>query len=157
MEEHMSTRTIVVGVLFASVTLGGIAAAKPAVKMVSADEMKWEDVPDMQGVHMAAITGNPAKGPSHFFVKFDKGFATPEHHHSADHYVTVVSGTVLLTVDGKESRLPAGSYFSFTGKKAHTTKCADESDCVLEIDSRGKWDVVPEKKAQAKRTPMKKR
>ena len=52
----------------------------------------------------------------------------------------------MLTVDGKEAKLPAGSYFSFTGKKPHLTKCDATADCVIEIDSRGKWDVVPEKK-----------
>jgi quercetin dioxygenase-like cupin family protein len=147
----MDKRMMVRGVLFASVALLGVASAKPAATLITPDELKWEDVPKFEGVHMAAVTGNPAKGPSHFFIKFDKGFTAPEHHHTADHYVTVVSGTVLLTVDGKESRLPAGSYFSFTGKKVHSTKCDEGSDCVLEVDSRGKWDVVPEKPMAAAR------
>jgi hypothetical protein len=46
--------------------------------------------------------------------------------------------------DGKENKLPAGSYFSFKGKKAHMTKCEAGADCVLSMDARGKWDVVPE-------------
>jgi hypothetical protein len=142
------------GVLFASVALLGVASAKPAATLITADEMKWQDVPDYAGLHMAAVSGDPAKGPSHFFLKFDKGFTAPEHHHSADHYGTVVSGTLVLTVDGKESRLPAGSYFSFTGKKVHATKCDEASDCVIELDSRGKWDVVLEKgKAAARKKP----
>jgi hypothetical protein len=45
--------------------------------------------------------------------------------------------------DGKEISLPAGSYFSFVGKKKHTTRCDAGADCVLFMDARGKWDVVP--------------
>ena len=55
----------------------------------------------------------------------------------------------MLTVDGKESKLGPGSYFSFTGKKPHATKCDAAADCVLEIDARSKWDVVPAKKPSA--------
>jgi hypothetical protein len=60
--------------------------------------------------------------------------------------VTVVAGTVVLGIDGKDVSLPTGSFFSFTGKKVHSTRCDAAADCVLFIDARGKWDVVPEKK-----------
>jgi quercetin dioxygenase-like cupin family protein len=93
---------------------------------------------------MAAVHGDPSKGPSHFLVKFAGGFSAPLHHHSADHFVTVVSGTLVLNVDGKDQKLPAGSFFSFSGRKPHATRCEAGADCVLAIDARGAWDVVPE-------------
>ena len=86
------------------------------------------------------------KGPAHFFIKFAPGFSAPLHHHSANHHVTVISGTVVLTVDGKEHKLPAGSYFAFSGKKPHATRCDTGAECVLSVDARSKWDVVPQKK-----------
>jgi quercetin dioxygenase-like cupin family protein len=112
-------------------------------------DIKWQDVPDFPGVKMAALEGDPAKGAAHFLIKLQDGFAAPLHHHSSDHFVTVVSGTLLLTVDGTETRLPAGSFFVFRGMKRHVTRCEAGADCVLSIDARGKWDVVPEK-AEAK-------
>ena len=146
------TRTTVRGVVFATVALLGAAAiAKPGATLTSAADLKWSDVPGFPGVHMAVGEGDPGKGPSHFFLKFDKGFTAPEHHHSADHYGTVVAGTVILTVDGKDTKLGPGSYFSFTGAKAHATKCDAAADCILELDARGKWDVVPEKKPDDKK------
>ena len=42
-------------------------------------------------------------------IKFVGG-AAPLHHHSSDHYGTVVAGTIVLTVDGQDKKLPAGSY-----------------------------------------------
>jgi uncharacterized cupin superfamily protein len=66
------------------------------------------------------------------------------HFHNADHWVAVVSGTLVLTPEGgAEKRLPAGSGFGFTGKKKHTTSCDAGTDCILFVDARAKWDVVP--------------
>jgi quercetin dioxygenase-like cupin family protein len=106
------------------------------------------DVPERAGVKLAVVQGDPSKGAGHFFVKLPAGYSVPLHHHSADHYVTVVSGTAVFNVDGGEHTLPAGSYFAFSGKKKHTTHCNDGADCVLFVDCRGKWDVVEEPAAK---------
>lgn len=112
--------------------------------MIPAADIKWADVPGFPGVQLAALQGDPGKGPHHSMLKFVGGFAAPVHHHSADHWGTVVSGTLVLTVDGKEQKLPAGSHFAFTGRAKHATRCEAGADCVLALDTRGKWDVVPE-------------
>ena len=105
------------------------------------------------GLKVAFLRGDAAKGANHIMLKLPGGFSAPLHHHSADHYVSVITGTLVLTVDGKETKLPPGSYFAFTGKKQHLTKCDAGADCTLFIDNRGKWDVVPEggKAAPAKK------
>ncbi len=131
-----------------------LATAKDAPKggsavLIPASDLKWGDVPGFPGVQMAVLQGNPAKGPHHSMLKLSGGFVAPLHHHTPDHYVTVLSGTVVFTVDGKDTRLPAGSYFSFVGKKQHITKCEAGADCVLAVDSRGKWDVLPESQKPA--------
>ena len=112
--------------------------------LLPAGDLKWNEVPGFPGVMMATLEGDPATGPCHFMMRLSDGFAAPLHHHTSDHFVTVVSGTLSLTVDGKETKLPAGSFFLFKGKKVHVTKCEPGADCVLTIDARGKWDVFPE-------------
>lgn len=124
-----------------------------SASMMPAGDIKWNDVPDFAGVKMAVLEGNHEKGPHHSMLKLPGGFTAPLHHHTSDHFVTVVSGTLVLTVDGKDAKLPAGSYFSFKGKKQHVTKCEAGADCVLTVDCRGKWDVLPE---GAKPAPAKK-
>jgi quercetin dioxygenase-like cupin family protein len=64
------------------------------------------------------LQGSPAKGPHHSLIKLPAGFTAPLHHHTSDHYVAVVAGTIALTVDGKETKLPAGSFFSFTARSS---------------------------------------
>ena len=126
---------------------GGSATLMPAA------DLKWSDVDGFPGLKVSFLQGDAMKGANHIMLKLPGGFSAPLHHHTADHYVTVLTGTLVLTVDGKETKLPAGSYFAFTGKKQHLTKCDAGADCTLFIDNRAKWDVVPEgdKKAPAKK------
>ena len=130
----------------------GSWAKGPSATLTPAADMKWADVDGFPGLKVVALRGDPAKGANHIMMKLPAGFAAPLHHHTADHYVTVVAGTLVLTIDGKETRLPPGSYFAFTGMKQHLTRCEAGSDCTLFVDNRAKWDVVPaaEKAAPAK-------
>jgi quercetin dioxygenase-like cupin family protein len=96
-------------------------------------------------VTTAAVEGDMKKGASHFFLTYPAGFVTPVHHHSPDHYVTTISGNLTLLLDGKEQRLTPGSYFAFTGKAPHAARCEANEPCVMFVDARGAWDVVPEK------------
>jgi quercetin dioxygenase-like cupin family protein len=59
--------------------------------------------------------------------------------------VTTISGNLTLLLDGKEQRLTPGSYFAFTGKAPHAARCEANEPCVMFVDARGAWDVVPEK------------
>ena len=128
--------------IVSTLTLSAVAAEQAV--LMSTTDLKWNDVADTPGVKMAVVHGDPAMGPAHFFMKLPAGFTAGMHFHNADHWVAVVSGTLILHPEGgAEKRLPAGSGFGFTGKKKHTTKCAEGADCVLFVDARGKWDVIP--------------
>jgi quercetin dioxygenase-like cupin family protein len=141
----MKTTLTAVLIGIASVAFAADVKKTGGAVFTPAPDVQWQDVPGMQGVQVAPLGGDPAKGPSHFFLKFAPGFSAPVHHHTADHFVTVLRGTLVLAVDGKEQKLPAGSYFSFSGKKKHATRCEAGAECVLAMDVRGKWDVIPRK------------
>lgn len=143
---------------FAKVTTKTDAAKSEANKMMhtkmnmanavflEAKDIKWQPVAEFPGIHMAVVEGDATKGPHHSFMKFDAGFSAPLHHHTPDTFVTVIKGDFTLTVDGVERRLTPGSYFSFKKKQPHSTMCTAGSECIIFVDARGKWDVVPEKK-----------
>jgi hypothetical protein len=144
LKNRLATLLVVVSGL--SFGARGVHADKKATSavLVPAEDLKWSAVPGMTGIQLAPLEGDPSKGPSHFFLKFDAGFAAPLHHHSANHSGTVVAGTLVLTVDGKEQKLPPGSFFTFTNKAKHATACEKGADCILSMDVHGKWDVLPE-------------
>ena len=137
-------RLAAVSLLVAAAALAKDKPAKGGAVLTPATDLKWANAEGMAGVQMAVAQGDPGKGPSHFFIKFVPGFAAPLHHHTSDHFVTVLAGTLILNVDGTDTKLPVGSYFAFTGKKPHATRCDAGAECLLFIDCRGKWDVVPE-------------
>ena len=143
-------KMIAVAAVAAAALLPWVVQAKGGGKSVTipAGDLKWTDAgPDTPGVQYAAVAGDPKKGAGKFFVKLPSGFSAGMHHHTADHFSVVVSGTLVQNVDGQDVTMPAGSYFSYTGKKQHTTKCTDAAGCILFVDAHGKWDVVPEKSA----------
>lgn len=132
-----------------AVTGAAVGAEMTGTQALPREEMKWAAA-GIPGVSTAVVHGDMGKGASHFYLKYPAGFVSPVHHHSPDHYATTVSGDLSLTVDGKEHRLPPGSYFAFTGKARHSARCAGPEACVMFIDARGAWDVVLEQKAAAK-------
>ena len=138
----------IVGVLLAGVAVATAASGGNAVIEPRAG-LKWTPGAVPQ-VSTATVEGDISKGPAHFFLKYASGFVTPLHHHSADHYVTLVAGSLVLIVDGKDHRLTPGSYFALTGKKPHAARCEGSGDCVMSIDARGPWDVVMEETAPPK-------
>ena len=143
-------KMIAVVALAAAALLPWAVEAKGGGKAVTipASDLKWKDAgPDTPGVQIAAVAGDPSKGAAKFFVKLPSGFSAPLHHHTADHAAVVVSGTVVQNVDGQDFTFTPGSYFAYTGKKQHTTKCTDPAGCIIFVDTHGKWDVVPEKTA----------
>jgi quercetin dioxygenase-like cupin family protein len=144
-----------VGVLVALLILtfgysvSGFAQSKANAVLTPAAALKWVGA-GIPGVEIAVVQGNMAKGPSHFYLKYPAGFVSPRHHHSPDHYVATVTGNLVLVAEGKEQPLAPGSYFAFTGKAQHVARCEGTQDCVMFIDARGAWDVVPAKPSAGK-------
>lgn len=135
----------IVPLAIASVAAGSAAVSAGGAGSVvrTQAELAWAAA-GVPGVSTAAVEGDLASGPVRFYLRYAAGFAAPLHHHSADHFVTTVSGRLVLVLDGAEHVLPPGSYFALTGKAAHGARCEGPEDCVMFVHALGAWDVVPE-------------
>lgn len=120
-----------------------LAVGAGSAVVVTKADLKWKDMG--HGVTAAPVSGDMDKGASRFFLKYPVGLVTPNHHHDTDHYVTVVSGTITLTVEGKAHKLEPGAYFALTNKVPHTAKVEGNEDAVFFIQADGPWNVVMEK------------
>jgi len=131
----------------AALTLAGAAPAaaqaRGTVTFVPEENLRWTQggVPQ---VSSAAVDGDMAKGPCRFFLKYAAGFVTPLHHHTPDHYVATISGTLMVSAGGKEYRVTPGSFFALTGEASHIARCEAGEDCVMFIHALGAWDAVME-------------
>ena len=117
--------------------------AGKSVVLAKAD-LKWKPMGN-SGVASAVVSGDMDKGPCRFFLKYPAGLVTPKHHHTANHHVTVVSGTITLTVGDKQHRLGPGSYFMLADRAMHVAKVEGNEEAVFFIQADGPWDVVMSK------------
>lgn len=129
--------------LSALLMVGAPSWATAGEQVVSKAQLKWKDLGN--GIAAAPVSGDMATGPSRFFLKYPVGLVTPSHHHDADHYVTLMSGAITLTVAGKEDRLGPGDYFALTDKVPHVAKVEGNEEAVFFIQADGPWNVVMEK------------
>ena len=120
-----------------------LAAGGDSAVVVTKADLKWKDMGN--GIAAAPVSGDMAKGASRFFLKYPVGLVTPRHHHDADHYATVVSGAITLTVEGKDYKLGPGAYFALTNKASHTAKVEGKEAAVFFIQADGPWNVVIKK------------
>jgi mannose-6-phosphate isomerase-like protein (cupin superfamily) len=142
---HGIQHAIILAVSMTLLATGSVpASGAEKTDVIPKANLKWKNL-GTSGVAAAPVSGDMEKGASRFFLKYPAGFITPKHHHTADHYVAVISGTIILTVDGKDHKLGPGSYFALTQKKPHTAKVEGNEDAVFFIQADGPWDVVMEK------------
>jgi mannose-6-phosphate isomerase-like protein (cupin superfamily) len=119
-----------------------VSAGETGKSMVVAQaDLKWKAMGNA-GVAAAPVSGDMEKGPSRFFLKYPVGLVTPLHTHTANHHVTVVSGSITLTVGGKDYRLGPGSYFMLADRAPHVAKVEGNQEAVFFIQADGPWDVV---------------
>ena len=136
-------RAMLVSISAALFAASPMAVAGGSSVVVKNSELKWQDMGN--GVSAAVVSGDMQKGASRFFLKYPAGLVTPPHHHSTDHYVTVVSGTLTLTVQGKDYKLGPGDYFALTNKVSHVAKVDGKTEAVFFIQADAPWDVAMDK------------
>jgi len=129
----------------ASLLVAAAALAHGAgTEVVAAADRQWKDM-GIPGVVAAPVSGDMDKGASRFFLTYPAGFTSPKHRHTTNHYVTVVSGTLTLNVNGHDHKLGPGSYFALTESASHTAKVEGSEPAVMFIAADAAWDVVVEK------------
>jgi len=122
-----------------------------------AGDLKWTDLDPKgaPGVKIADLWGNHAKGAFGAFLKLPAGFTTPLHTHTHAMKVVFLTGTYIQAPEGKaEVRLGPGSYMMQPGGNyRHTTSCDKASECLIFVESSGKFDLKP---VEAGKAPAKK-
>jgi quercetin dioxygenase-like cupin family protein len=121
----------------------GSTAGPDAILLTLAD-LEWIENAERPGTYQAAAEGEPATGPAHFYLKYAKGFTGGLHSHTSDHGGWILAGTVILVIDGKETKLPPGAFYFVKGGKPHIAGCDPSAECIMTVDIRDKWDVVAE-------------
>lgn len=134
-------KILIAAIAAALFSAASVLAAETGKSIVLAKaDLTWKAMGN--GIAAAPVSGDMDKGPSRFFLKYPAGLVTPMHHHTANHHVTVISGSITLTVGGKEHRLGPGAYFMLADRAVHVAKVEGTEEAVMFIQAEAPWDVV---------------
>lgn len=110
-------------------------------KLMVPAEMQWTTAPDNPGISIAVLWGDPAKGGYGALHRWLGGTKLDLHSHTHDVKAIIVSGTLRITLEGKEPKdLVAGSYLFEPGGVKHVSECVAGADCVFFVDQHGPFD-----------------
>lgn len=146
-----SMASLAFGAMLASVTPIP-ATADPAIDIIDADKMVWQDYPGLPGVKFVVLAGNP-KEPGLYVIraKFAPHTMSRPHWHPEARYVQVVSGTWWAGTGAKldpEATVPlkAGSFAIHAPREVHYDGAKDEEAIVqiTGIGPSGTTVVTPE-------------
>jgi quercetin dioxygenase-like cupin family protein len=135
------TKSLPIIALMAMMLVSPLANSQQPVLKNMAD-LKFEPVPDApKCFSMAAVEGDPAKGPSTFILRATPGCNAPMHYHTPTEKVVLVSGNAYLQMmgDARVNALKPGAYAVAPSKHAHQLTCV--TGCRLYLFSDGPFDV----------------
>ena len=102
----------------------------------------WTDAPPAmpKGTKMAILEGSP-KEPGLFTLrlKVPTGSGLPLHTHPRAERVTILSGKVTVTIDGKATTFESGGFYVTPANVPHTVAFDEES--VVQLTCEGPWVV----------------
>lgn len=141
--ENMSARNVsrLIGLL--AISLAVNVMAKSEHKPVETHQWFPTGIGQIEG---AVAYGDMNKGEHGTYLKIPKGFATPIHSHTNGYRGVVLTGTVVNSEVGQpDIPLQAGSYWFQEGRKKHVTKCVSDTDCMVFLSQRAKFDFIEDK------------
>ncbi len=143
----------VAGALAAVVGSKGSAKKTPrAARLWAAEELKWAEVPEVAGAKEAVVWGDPKKGAYGMLEKWPGGTDVPLHTHTHDNRGAVISGTLVITMEGESAKeLGPGSYVLVPGGAKHTSACKAGADCVFYVHQPGIADIKMVESSGAKK------
>jgi quercetin dioxygenase-like cupin family protein len=134
----------IVGALAVGVVAG---AATQDKKAVFVDSAKAEFKPIVPGASMAVVWGDPDKGPSGTFTKFEPGAAFDMHTHTNETRIVVLKGAYIYKPEkGDEKRVGPGCALVVPGGDRHVSGGDAKEGALFYIECSGKFDVVFDKK-----------
>ena len=107
--------------------------------LLEAKDLKWEPIPNTNGVMTAVVWGDQNKGAHGAFTKFPAGFSEPLHYHTYATKIVVLKGA--YTYNGKE--YGPGSYLDIPGGDKHISGGTANSETIFFIEQPGKFDLIP--------------
>lgn len=142
-------KKIIISFFMILILVSTAAFAADAPIIVTPDTLQWHPDPNIEGVQVAVVYGNPQeKGFYIIRVKFPAGFEVPVHTHTFNEMATVMSGTLYLGIGEEKDKnhmqeLSVGTFFMIPAELPHYgwTK----SETILQLTGMGPRTMIYKK------------
>jgi mannose-6-phosphate isomerase-like protein (cupin superfamily) len=131
----------------ACLAAGTVAAQHGSHRIITPDELKWQDVPTLPpGAKIALIEGKMSEaGPITARLKLPANYRIPPHFHQAEERVTVLSGTVNIGMGDKfdaqkTTAMKPGTVLLMPPGMHHFAWTAAEA--IFQLNVTGPWTVT---------------
>lgn len=112
--------------------------------MLSFTDMKWTALSERQGMQLAVLSGDPAKGAYTQMRKVPAATDNPLHSHSSEIKNVIISGVWYTGADSASARdFGPGSVIIMPGNWVHVSGCRAGTDCLFYQEGKGKFDFKP--------------
>jgi quercetin dioxygenase-like cupin family protein len=115
--------------------------ATPAI--VTFSHLKWTSLPEMPGMEISTISGDPKTGAYTQMRRVRAGTDNGPHTHSNEITDVVISGVWYMGADDASAKdLGPGSYGTVPPNWVHVSGCRPGSDCIFFQVGKGKFDFI---------------
>jgi mannose-6-phosphate isomerase-like protein (cupin superfamily) len=133
--------------LLLSLIAGYVNAGEKALVVSHKDKtLQWGPCPDFipKGCEIAVLHGDPSKNNLDIYFKVPGDFVIPQHFHSSQERMVLVSGTLDVMYDNHEkATINTGEFAYGPAKLPHSAYCHKGEDCVLYIGFVAPLDAIP--------------
>jgi mannose-6-phosphate isomerase-like protein (cupin superfamily) len=133
--------------LLLSLIAGYVNAGEKALVVSHKDKtLQWGPCPDFipKGCEIAVLHGDPGKNNLDIYFKVPGDFVIPQHLHSSQERMVLVSGTLDVMYDNHEkATINTGEFAYGPAKLPHSAYCHKGEDCVLYIGFVAPLDAIP--------------
>lgn len=118
-----------------------------SVATAKAGGLPWPvDPHNPSGPQMAALWGDPRRGPYGALLRVPAGFQSPMHRHAHDERVVVIQGASIHWVQGEDRAaaptMRAGDVLLMPAGVNHVSAATADQDCLELITQDGKFDFT---------------
>ena len=143
---RVSLTLLLVGIFAAACATkieGPEQAETKSTNIVTFSELKWTALPEMPGMEVALLSGEPKTGAYTEMRRVRAGTDNGPHTHSSEITDVVISGVWYMGSDAASAKdLGPGGVGTIPANTVHVSGCRPGIDCIFYHEGKGRFEFI---------------